>query len=178
MRNVLLGATLLSALFAGSALADPFTFDSEELKINLSGTIASQCILSPDGSLNKTVNMLSSAKQELTTWTYNCNSPYKLTLKSEKGKMANMQSGDTFGYDYDIVLSGYLGAPNGALKASQIQSTPAVIDSKTSWTNLFVDGGVQNAKLDLIFNIANTPYGAGVAGEYKDTLTVTLTGGL
>ena len=66
-------------MFAGAAAAQ----DSEELVINLSGEVASNCERIPEGSANYTVDMLETDNQGFLAIAYSCNSPYTVTLPDD-----------------------------------------------------------------------------------------------
>lgn len=170
--KILCGASIAAIALATSANA-AVTADSEDLTIVLNGEVASVCTLVPDGTLTRTINMTNINAQSvlpIVGWGYSCNSPYKLTIQSANGRMENLQSNGQFGVNYDLKITGTNGTQT--VSSQNIKTTPAVIDSKSSWTNVLSGAGAQAvANLDLQFPGLTT---IGVAGSYQDTLTVTL----
>ena len=157
-------ATAMTALVAAPAFAG----DSESYVINLEGSVASNCELTPEGSTNATVDMLETGNQGFLVVAYSCNSPYEVTLSSANGGMEHQESGGAVNIDYDIeaTFGGFTTVNSAAAQAS-----PQVIASDADWTNILLNGGVRSGNLDLSFD-SLAEYA--VAGTYNDTLTITL----
>jgi type 1 fimbria pilin len=167
MKNVMkLGSVaLVAALFTAAPAAAQ---DSESYAINLGGSVASNCELTPEGSTNATVNMLNTGNQLLQVIAFSCNSPYTVSLKSLNGGMKHAQSGGSVNIDYNVeaTFGGF-----STVNSANMQATPVVIVTDNDWTNIALNGGVRTGNIDLDFD------GLGeyaVAGDYADTLTITL----
>jgi len=167
---------LVAAAFVAGAAQAQVMPDSESLQYELTGTIASNCVLTPNGTQVVNVDMSNFGNQGLAAVAYSCNSPYTLTIASANGGLEHQESGGAITIAYDVKTFGFLNDDFGngpqSFNSTAIAATPAVVAKDLSWTNILLNGGVQVGTLDLIApTLANT----NVAGTYKDTLTLTLT---
>ncbi|KCZ49040.1 hypothetical protein [Hyphomonas pacifica] len=164
----------LTAIAAAAALCGVAAAqDSEELVINLSGEVESNCELVPEGTANFDVDMLETGNQGSLSILYSCNSPYTVSLTSTNGGMSHQESGGAVNIDYDIEAS-FLGlgifSPT-TTNSADMNGTPQVIVTNNDWQNILVNGGTRTGNLDLSFDSLNE---YAVAGTYSDTLTITL----
>jgi len=155
------------AVFAGAAAAQ----DSEELVINLSGEVASNCELIPEGSANYNVDMLESGDQGFLAIAYSCNSPYTVTLQSANGGMEHQESMGGVNIDYDVDTRFWIFPTGTYNSATDLSGAGATIVTDNDWENILTNGGTRNGNLDLSFD-SLAEYA--VAGTYEDTLTITL----
>ncbi len=88
------------AMMATPALAG----DSESYVLNLEGSVASNCELTPEGSATAAVDMLELGNQGFLVVGFSCNSPYELTLSSANGGMSHAESGGAVVIDYDVEI--------------------------------------------------------------------------
>ncbi|MBI1193491.1 MAG: hypothetical protein GC205_09990 [Bacteroidetes bacterium] len=170
-----LKAVIAMAFVAGAAQAQVAP-DSESLQYELSGTIASNCVLVPNGTSVVNVDMSNFGNQGLAAVAYSCNSPYTLRIASANGGLQHQESGGAITIAYDVETFGFLNDDFGngpqSFNSAAIAATPAVVAQDLSWTNILLNGGVQTGNLDLVApSLANSS----VAGTYQDTLTLTLT---
>lgn len=157
------------ALASASVISAPaFAQDSESFVINLNGSVASNCELTPEGTGNFTVNMLDTGNQGFLTVAFSCNSPYKVTLQSQNGGMRHVESGGAVNIDYDVE-STFGGFPT--TNSANMQAAPVVLVTNTDWQNILLNGGIRSGNLDLSFD-SLAEYA--VAGTYEDQLTITL----
>lgn len=166
MKKLLLAATVFA--IATPAVAAPG--DSESYKLALSGSVASNCELIPEGSGTFNVDMLNTGNQGALAIVYSCNSPYTVSLKSKYGGMRHAESGGAVNIDYDIEAQGFFGL-NQTTTNSANMTTPVVIVTNTDWQNIITNGGVRTGNLDLSFDSLSEQ---AVAGTYEDELTITL----
>lgn len=164
-----LTAIAAAAALCGTAAAQ----DSEQLDINLSGEVASNCELIPEGTASYNVDMLNTGNQGSLTILYSCNSPYTVSLESLNGGMRHGESGGLVNIDYDVEAS-FLGIGIGATttNSADMQGTPVDIVTNASWSNILTNGGTRTGNLDLSFDSLSE---YAVAGTYADTLTIALT---
>ncbi|MGY6531214.1 hypothetical protein [Glycocaulis sp.] len=156
--------------------AASYAQDSESLTYNLSGSIASNCEIVPEGVVNVNVDMLNFGNQGLAAVAYSCNSPYELTIQSANGGMEHQESGGAIVILYDVETFGFFNTtgngPQSFNSAAIAAPASAVVATEDSWANILVNGGLQLGNIDLIFpGLANF----NVAGTYEDQLTLTLT---
>jgi hypothetical protein len=146
--------------------------DSEQYKLALSGSVASNCELLPEGSGSYTVDMGDTGNQGVLTIAYSCNSPYTVSLQSLNGGMRHAESNGSVNVRYDVEAS-FLGTGLGGTSTSStaMKNAPVVIVTDNDWTNILLNGGTRTGNLDLQFN-GLTNYE--VAGTYSDELTITL----
>ncbi len=146
--------------------------DSESYVIALSGSVASNCELIPEGSGSYAVDMLETGNQGVLTILYSCNSPYTVSLQSLNGGMRHSESGGAVNIDYDVEAS-FLGIGIGATStnSASMQASPVVIVTNNDWQNILLNGGTRTGNLDLSFD-SLAEYA--VAGTYEDELTITL----
>lgn len=157
------------ALFAATpAMAQ----DSESYTVALSGSVASNCELIPEGSGSYNVDMLETGNQGVLTILYSCNSPYTVSLSSLNGGMRHGESGGAVVIDYDVEAS-FLGLGIGATSTNSaaMHGTPVVIVTNNDWQNILTNGGTRTGNLDLSFDSLSE---YAVAGTYEDELTITL----
>lgn len=150
--------------------------DSESYAIALSGSVASNCELVPEGSGSYSVDMLETGNQGVLTILYSCNSPYTVSLQSQNGGMRHMESDGAVNIDYNVEAS-FLGLGFGATSTNSeaMQAAPVPIVTNTDWVNIAANIGTRTGNLDLSFdNLAEYA----VAGTYEDELTITLTANL
>jgi type 1 fimbria pilin len=153
------------AMMAGTASAIPA--DSDDLKINLKGTVDSVCELTPDGPLDYDVNMLDYGNQGLLAIAYSCNSPYTVTIASKNGGMEHQESTGAVNIPYDIETYGFF--VSATFDSAAIAGTPGVLDTDNDWTNILLNGDGRIGNMDLRWQgLSNFA----VAGTYKDTLTI------
>lgn len=172
-----LTALAAMAFMAGAAHAQ-LSADTDTLEYHLNGTIASVCSMTPNGISNVSVDMNNYGNQGLAAVAYSCNSPYTLTIKSLHGGLSHFESGDSFVVEYDVETFGFfndVGNGSQSFNSVAIKNTPATVASVNSWQNILFNIGLQTGNLDLILPSADK---IGVAGTYKDTLTLTLTADL
>jgi len=169
MKKALILAALPFALAAVPAAAQ-VTADTESYAIALSGSVASNCELIPEGSGTYNVDMLNSGNQGALAIVYSCNSPYKVLLSSANGGMLNTTSGGAVNIDYNVEAS-FLGFSATSTNSATMQGTPVAIVNNTDWQNILTNGGARSGNLDLSFDSVNE---FAVAGDYEDTLTITL----
>lgn len=147
--------------------------DSESYVIGLSGSVASNCELIPEGSGTLAVDMLEGGNQGTLTILYSCNSPYTVSLESANGGMEHQESGGLVNIDYNVEAS-FLGlgifSPT-TTNSADMQGTPVVIVTNNDWENILTNGGTRTGNLDLDFDSINE---YAVAGTYEDQLTITL----
>lgn len=162
-------AAAVVALSVGSAGAE--TLDKKEYAINLTGSVASLCVMTPNGSTTKTVDMANTGNQVLLGVAYSCNSPYKLTVASKNGGMKH-QSG-TFTIPYDLETNFLSSGGAKKIAAASMASAPVLVDSVATWNNVLTlaQAGLQTGNIDLAFPDASK---YAVAGKYDDTITITL----
>lgn len=147
--------------------------DSESLVINLSGEVASNCELIPEGTANYNVDMADTGNQGSLTILYSCNSPYTVSLQSTNGGMRHAESSGAVNIDYDVEASFFgLGifSPTST-NSADMQGSPVVIVTNNDWENILTNGGTRTGNLDLSFDSLSEYQ---VAGTYSDELTVTL----
>jgi type 1 fimbria pilin len=157
-------AAISASFFAAPVMAQ----DSESYVINLNGSVASNCELTPEGSGNVNVDMLETSNQGFLAIAFSCNSPYTVTLQSQNGGMRHVESGGAVNIDYDVEAT-FGGFPT--TNSASMQATPVVLVSDNDWVNIFLNGGVRSGNLDLSFdNLAEYA----VAGTYEDKLTINL----
>ena len=156
------------ALVASPAAAQ----DSESYTLALSGSVASNCELVPEGSGNYNVDMLETGNQGVLTIAYSCNSPYTVSLQSLNGGMKHAESGGSVNIDYDVEAS-FLGLGIGgtSTNSASMQASPIVIVTDNDWSNILTNGGTRTGNLDLSFDSLSE---YAVAGTYSDELTITL----
>lgn len=169
MKKALILAALPFALAAVPAAAQ-VNADSETYAIALSGSVASNCELIPEGSGSYNVDMLNQGNQGALVIAYSCNSPYKVSLTSANGGMKNVTSNGAVNIDYDVEAS-FLGFGATTTNSASMHNTPKAIVTNTDWQNILTNGGVRHGNLDLSFDNAGE---FAVAGDYEDTLTITL----
>lgn len=171
-------AAIPAALVATPAMA---AGDSESLNINLNGSVASECSLTPNGSVDRTLNMASGLPQvlESVALVYSCNSPYKVTLKSQNGGMEHQESSGAFKIAYDVIVTGTgVSGFTDTYAASALTGGGEIIVENNDWLNIWHNGGANGLTFDLNFNPGLIPSDYQVAGTYKDTLTVTVAANL
>jgi hypothetical protein len=169
MRKAFILAALPFAMAAMPAAAQ-VTADSEQYEIALNGSVASNCELIPEGSGSYTVDMLNQGNQGTLVIAYSCNSPYTVSLQSLNGGMKNVTSNGAVLIDYDVEAS-FLGFSATTTNSANMQGAPQVIVTNTDWQNILTNGGIRHGNLDLSFDSVNE---YAVAGDYEDTLTITL----
>ncbi len=163
--NLLVAAAIPAALFAVPAAAQ----DSESFEIALSGSVASVCDITPEGTGSYNVDMLDTNNQGFLIVAFSCNSPYIVTLESANGGMEHQESGGSVLIDYDVEATfGGFGTVNSAVMAG----SPQTIVTETNWANILTNGGVRSGNMDLQFG-SLAEYA--VAGTYEDTLTIAVT---
>ena len=167
--NVLTKLAIAAAVPAAIFAAPAFAQDSESYVVNLAGSVESECELTPEGSTNFNVDMLEFGNQGLLALAYSCNSPYTISLQSLNGGMLNTTSGGAVNIPYAIEAISTDGPVN--IQSSAITS-PVVVISGGDWLNIFANGGGALGTMDLIFAGILDEYA--VAGDYEDTLTITL----
>lgn len=171
MKNLLKLAAVASvpALMIASPAAAQ---DSESYVLGLSGSVASNCELIPEGSGTFNVDMLQTGNQGSLTILYSCNSPYTISLSSLNGGMRHSESGGAVNIDYDVEAS-FLGLGIGATttNSAAMQAAPVTIVNNNNWQNILTNGGTRTGNLDLSFD-SLAEYA--VAGTYDDELTITL----
>lgn len=157
------------ALFAA---APAMAQDSESYSVALSGSVASNCELIPEGNGSYNVDMLDTGNQGVLTILYSCNSPYTVSLQSLNGGMRHNESSGAVVIDYDVEAS-FLGLGIGATttNSASMQATPVVIVTNNDWQNILTNGGTRTGNLDLSFDSLSE---YAVAGTYEDELTITL----
>lgn len=174
MKRTLTAITAVAALIAGSATAQTLTADSETLTYNLNGFVQSECSLTPNGTVNKNVVMTAVNAQGVGQITFSCNSPYKVTVQSTNGGMKHAQSGGSLLIPYQLRHGGSIGGEAvdyGPYYLSGDLTTEQLLDESTDWLSIASNQGYRNINLDVQFD--DDTYA--VAGNYSDTLTVTLT---
>lgn len=161
-------AAMPAALVASPAAAQ----DSESYTLALSGSVASNCELVPEGSGTYNVDMLETGNQGVLTIVYSCNSPYTVSLQSLNGGMRHAESGGAVNIDYDVEAS-FLGLGIGATStnSASMQASPVVIVTDNDWSNILTNAGTRTGNLDLSFDSLSE---YAVAGTYSDELTITL----
>lgn len=161
-------AAVPAALAASPAAAQ----DSESYVLGLSGSVASNCELVPEGSGTYNVDMLETGNQGVLTIAYSCNSPYTVSLQSLNGGMRHAESSGAVNIDYDVEAS-FLGLGIGATStnSASMQASPVVIVTDNDWSNILTNGGTRTGNLDLSFDSLSE---YAVAGTYSDELTITL----
>lgn len=171
MKKFVKSAAILSVA-ALMAAAPASAQDSESYVLGLSGSVASNCELAPEGSGTFNVNMLNTGNQGSLTILYSCNSPYTVSLQSLNGGMKNVTSGGVVNIDYDVEAS-FLGIGIGATttNSAAMQAAPVNIVTDNDWQNIATNGGTRTGNLDLSFDNVGE---FAVAGEYEDELTITL----
>jgi spore coat protein U-like protein len=172
MKKILFAAAAVATLGLAGAANAAVTPDQETLVYNLNGEVQSQCTLSPDGPVNFTMNMTDYGNQGIAGIVFGCNSPYQLKIRSENGGMKHQQS--SLRLEYDVKFIGF--AANVGLVANTLQSQNITADtvfvSNTAWENIVTNMGAAAGTLELdVPPLAERA----VAGNYSDTLTVTLT---
>jgi type 1 fimbria pilin len=172
MKALALISAAAIAMVAASSASAQVGKDSEQYKLALSGTVASNCELLPEGSGTYNVNMSETGNQGVLTIAYSCNSPYTVSLQSLNGGMRHAESNGSVNVRYDVEAS-FLGLGIGATSTSSttMKNAPVVIVNDNDWTNILLNGGTRTGNLDLQFN-GLTNYE--VAGTYSDELTITL----
>lgn len=175
MKNFLITGASIAVLATSSAFA-AVPPDSASLTYNLNGTIASNCTIAPEGTVNVNVDMTNFGNQGLAAVAYSCNSPYELTIQSANGGMEHQESGGAVVIQYDVETFGFFNTTgNGpqSFNSAAIQApASAIVATESSWTNILLNGGLQLGNIDLIFpGLANS----NVAGTYEDQLTLTIT---
>ncbi len=162
-------AAIPAVMIASPAAAQ----DSESYVIGLSGSVASNCELIPEGSGTLAVDMLEVGNQGSLTILYSCNSPYTVSLESANGGMEHQESGGSVNIDYDVEAS-FLGlgifSPTTTNSAT-MNGSPVTIVTNNDWQNILTNGGTRTGNLDLSFD-SLAEYA--VAGTYEDQLTITL----
>ena len=169
MKKTLILAALPFALAAVPAAAQ-VTADSETYAIALSGSVASNCELIPEGSGSYNVDMLNTGNQGALAIVYSCNSPYTVSLSSLNGGMKNTTSGGVVNIDYNVEAS-FFGFSATSTNSQAMQSSPVTIVTNNDWQNILTNGGARSGNLDLSFDNLGE---YAVAGDYEDTLTITL----
>ena len=166
---VTLAAVSAAALFAAPAFA---AGDSESYAIALSGSVASNCELIPEGSGSYNVDMLNTGNQGSLTILYSCNSPYTVSLESQNGGMRHNESGGLVNIDYNVEASFLgLGIAATTTNSATMHGSPVVIVTNNDWQNILTNGGTRTGNLDLSFDSLSE---YAVAGTYSDVLTVVL----
>ncbi len=144
---------------------------SDTFVVNLEGSVDSVCELLPNGSTTFDVDMTDFGNQGALAIAYNCNSPYAVYLESANGGMLNTTSSGVVNIPYDVeavVLNvGSVNISSTAMNGSQQE-----LVRETSWTNMFNNGGIAGGNIDLNFSGILDQWA--VAGDYEDTLTITL----
>lgn len=155
------------AMLAATPAMATVTADSDSLEINLNGEVASNCELTPDGPVNKTLDMNNGlTPQQLVGIAYSCNSPYTVTLKSQNGGLKH-NSGQ-FKVAYDVIIAGLGGIQS---KSAQTLQGGVAIAQDTDWTNIALNAGAKALTFDINFNGLHDYQ---VAGTYSDKLTVSI----
>lgn len=172
MKALALISAAAIAMVAASSASAQVGKDSEQYKLALSGTVASNCELLPEGSGTYNVNMSETGNQGVLAIAYSCNSPYTVSLQSLNGGMRHAESNGSVNVRYDVEAS-FFGTGIGATSTSSttMKNAPVVIVNDNDWTNILLNGGTRTGNLDLQFN-GLTNYE--VAGTYSDELTITL----
>lgn len=168
MKKALILAALPFAIAAVPAAAQ--VADTENYAIALSGSVASNCELIPEGSGSYDVDMLNTGNQGALAIVYSCNSPYTVSLSSLNGGMLNTTSGGVVNIDYNVEAS-FFGFSATSTNSAAMQGSPVAIVTNNDWQNILLNGGARSGNLDLSFDNLNE---YAVAGEYEDTLTITL----
>jgi len=164
-------AAAVPALAFAAPAAAQVTPDSDTFTVNLNGSVASQCALLPNGSVNFPVDMLNTGNQGLLAIAYSCNSPYTVSLESDNGGMLNTTSGGVVNIPYAVeAISTTSGAV--AVNSQDMHGVPVTVITETSWLNILANGGLAAGNIDLNFTGILDQYA--VAGDYEDTLTIVL----
>lgn len=171
MRKFLLAGIAGIAAFAAVPAAAQVTPDSESFTLNMSGSVASNCELIPEGSGNFAVDMLNPGNQGVLVVAYSCNSPYTVSLTSLNGGMRHAESGGAVNIDYDVEATGFLPGTQTTTNSAAMQGTPVTIVTNSNWQNILLNGGLRTGNLDLSFDSIGE---YAVAGTYSDELTITL----
>ncbi|MDT0575603.1 hypothetical protein RM533_05345 [Croceicoccus sp. F390] len=170
MKKIFAASLAITAAVLATSASAQVVKDSESFAIALSGTVASNCELTPEGSGSYNVNMLDVTDQGLLAITYACNSPYTVSLQSQNGGMRHQESNGAVLIDYDIDSS-FLGFNRVTVNSANMKSAPATIVTDSDWKNIALNGGARQGDLGLSFdNLAEYA----VAGTYSDTLTIKL----
>lgn len=174
MKSLYLLAAVAAVAIASPASAQ-VTPDSESFTLALSGSVASNCELVPEGSGTYNVNMLNTGNQGALTIAYSCNSPYTVSLSSLNGGMRHVESNGAVNIDYDVEAQGFFGGNQTSTNSASMHGTPVVIVTNNDWQNILTNGGLRTGNLDLSFDSINE---YAVAGTYEDELTITLAANL
>lgn len=172
MKRTFTAIAAAAALFAGTATAQTLVADSETLTYNLNGFVQSQCELTPNGNQSKNVVMTAPNAQGIGQIVFSCNSPYEVTVQSTNGGMQHAQS--TLLIPYQLRHGGSIGSEPtnyGPYYDSSDLTTAKVLDESDDWQSIASNRGQRQINLDVLFD--DDTYA--VAGNYSDTLTVTLT---
>lgn len=173
MKRTLTAIAAVTALLAGTATAQTLTPDSETLTYNLNGFVQSSCELTPNGNQNKNVVMTAPNAQGIGQITFSCNSPYEVTVVSANGGMQHGQS--PLLIPYQLRHGGSIGTEptnyGPYYDSSALTGTGQTLDESDDWLSIASNRGQRQINLDVLFD--DDTYA--VAGNYTDTLTVTLT---
>lgn len=157
--------------FAAPASAQ-VTADSDQFVVNLVGSVQSQCELLPNGSTTFGVNMLNTGNQGSLAIGYSCNSPYTVSLTSTNGGMKNTTSGGVVNIPYAVEASATGVGAVTVNSNTEMNGTAFPIVTDSDWVNILANLGAASGNIDLNFSGIGNQYA--VAGDYEDTLTITL----
>lgn len=171
MKRTLTAIAAMAAVFAGTASAqNVLVGDTETLNYNLTGFVQSECTMTPNGNVNRNIVMDAVNAQGVGAVEFSCNSPYTLSVKSANGGMQHQQSSLLIPYQ---LRTGSLLENQGTLvidSADLAQGDGEEVETSTDWLSIIANRGKRQINLDVGF----TDDTFRVAGNYSDTLTVTL----
>lgn len=170
LTKLAIAAAVPAMAFATPAAAQ-VTADTDTFVVNLEGSVDSVCELEPSGSTTYGVDMTNLGNQGLLVIAYSCNSPYTVSLTSANGGMENTTSGGIVNIPYAVeaFTSGF-SAVN--VSSTDMDGTAVEIVSDSDWVNILNNIGGAAGNIDL--NFTGITDQIAVAGDYEDTLTITL----
>lgn len=173
MKRTLTAIAAATALLAGTASAQ-LVADQETLTYNLNGFVQSECNLTPNGTVAKNVVMTAVNAQGVGQINFSCNSPYQVSIESANGGMQHVQS--PLLIPYQLRHAGKLNSEASVnygpyVDSSTLVGSPLVVEESLDWLSIASNAGYRQINIDVLFN--DDTYA--VAGNYSDSLTVTLT---
>jgi hypothetical protein len=167
---------LLAAAAATTASAEPMRDrDREgvarELEVRVTGRIKASCQLSGGGELN--MGELHGGERATALFGLDCNVPFDLALRSQRGGLAHVSQPQGEGpfagtLPYDVLLTVPTLRPDPVVVQASFKSTQ-MAGQLSSGEGISAGGG------KLEFKMRDAPGSGLLAGQYTETLTLTVT---
>ena len=169
-------ALVVAAAIASTASAEPMRDRDREdaarqLQVNVTGRIKASCQLRGGGDLN--LGELHGGERATALFGLDCNVPFDLALRSQRGGLAHISQPQGEGpfagtLPYDVLLTVPTLRPELAVVQASFQSTQMS-------GQLSSGDGIAAGSGKLEFRMRNAPGAGLLAGQYTETLTLTIT---